>query len=395
MPSTPKYRSKKQTISGKVYRYAYVQIQGKDISLGKWNSKESKQKYKRLIAEYFTTGETQEKTPNSILTITDLSISFIRERKNKLTNAETGEISTEFDIDKFVIAAFRKQYGNRLASSFGAKDFKAFRQQYIDVGLKYHTINRYCSRINELFRLAAENEQASASIWHSVKAVKKLKRGDALASQHTAPVSESDIEKTIPFMPTVVAAMVEVQLLTGMRPDEVRQLKPVEINRSGKVWIYAPTKHKNAWRGQQRLINIGPKAQAILLPYLLRSPDAYCFSPRESAAKQRQERSLARKTPPKHGNSAGTNRKKNPKKQPGECYESSSYRNAILRAAKSAGVPDFYPRQLRVTAGRKFRQEFGVEAAQAQLGHKDIRTTETYYAPADVKTAIPAALAIG
>ncbi|MDG2469285.1 MAG: hypothetical protein P8M80_08415 [Pirellulaceae bacterium] len=136
MTSTPKYRSKKQTISGKVYRYTYVMIQGKDIALGKWNSKESKQKYKRLLAEYFTTGETQEIKPNSILTITDLCISFISERKNQLNNAETGEISTEFKADKRVITTFRKQYGNRSASSFGAKDFKAFRQEYINAGRK-------------------------------------------------------------------------------------------------------------------------------------------------------------------------------------------------------------------------------------------------------------------
>jgi integrase len=364
MLKPPKYRKKiRKTAAGKEYKSAYVVISGKPIQLGKWNSKGSRQRYNEIIVEFLATGETQEKTPPSIQTITDLCISFIRERQNSLTNAETGEISTEFKADKRVIANFRKQYGNRLASSFGAKDFKAFRQEYIDDGLKFKTVNRYLARIIDLFKLAAENEQASASIWHTLKSVKTLKRGDAKASQHTAPVSESDIEKTIPFMPTVVAAMVEVQLLTGMRPDEVRQLKPGEINRSGKVWIYQPAKHKNAWRGQQRLINVGPKAQAILSPYLLKSPGAFCFSPTKT--------------------------------KPENCYAAVSYRGAIQRACIKAGVAHFYPRQLRVTAGRKFRQEFGIEAAQSQLGHKDIRTTETYYAPADVNTANSAALAIG
>ncbi|MDB4794076.1 hypothetical protein OAG51_01520 [Pirellulaceae bacterium] len=35
-------------------------------------------------------------------------------------------------------------------------------------------------------------------------------------------------------------------------------------------------------------------------------------------------------------NSAGTNRKQNSKVQPGNCYNIDSYRNAILRGAKSA-----------------------------------------------------------
>ena len=69
---------------------------------------------------------------------------------------EAGEVSTEFETDKLVFAAFRKQYGNRLASRFGAKDFKAPRLQYIDDDLKYHTINMYCSRVTQLCRLAPE-----------------------------------------------------------------------------------------------------------------------------------------------------------------------------------------------------------------------------------------------
>jgi integrase len=61
--------------------------------------------------------------------------------------------------------------------------------------------------------------------------------------------------------------MVQVQLLTGMRPGEVCRLCPAEIDKSGPVWIYRPRRHKGDWRGKERAIAIGPKAQEILNEY--------------------------------------------------------------------------------------------------------------------------------
>lgn len=37
-----------------------------------------------------------------------------------------------------------------------------------------------------------------------------------------------------------------------------------------EIWLYTPTSHKTAHRGKKRTIYIGPRAQAILKPWLLR-----------------------------------------------------------------------------------------------------------------------------
>ena len=78
--------------------------------------------------------------------------------------------------------------------------------------------------------------------------------------------------------------MIQVQRLTGMRPDDVVSMRPCDIDQSGDVWIYERRDHKNRWRGHRRLIPIGPKAQAVLKPFMDRDPEAFLFSPKESEA---------------------------------------------------------------------------------------------------------------
>ena len=63
----------------------------------------------------------------------------------------------------------------------------------------------------------------------------------------------------------------------------------MDLERSGKVWEYRPASHKTEHYGRERIIFIGPRAQKVLLPYLLRAADAYCFSPAESVAKRNDE----------------------------------------------------------------------------------------------------------
>ena len=123
-----------------------------------------------------------------------------------------------------------------------------------------------------------------------------------------------------------------LQRLTGCRPAEVCIVRPCDIDRSGDIWEYQPAAHKTQYRGQQRVIYVGPQAQGILRPYLLRDKTSYCFSPVESEQRRLALLHAARKTPLSCGNRPGTNRKRKPKKQPRDCYDSNTYRRAVHRA---------------------------------------------------------------
>ena len=217
-----------------------------------------------------------------------------------------------------------------------------------------------------------------------------------------------------------MADMVQLQRLTGMRPAELCIVRPVDLDRTSETWLYRPHKHKTQHHGRDRVIPLGPKAQVILVKYLARDAEAFCFRPVDSEAKRRAAQNADRKTPLSCGNRPGTNRVRRPNRIPGDHYETASYRRAINRACDRAyphptlarvrrgtltadqrtelaewqGTHRWAPNQLRHSAATEVRRRFGLEAAQVILGHSQANITEVY-AERDIAKGIDVARAIG
>jgi integrase len=78
----------------------------------------------------------------------------------------------------------------------------------------------------------------------------------------------------------------------------------------------------------------------------------------------------------------------------GIAYSTQSYRKAIHRACKKAGVESWSPNQLRHTAATQIRAEFGLEAAQVILGHSKADVTQVY-AERDMALAVKVISEVG
>ena len=183
----------------------------------------------------------------------------------------------------------------------------------------------------------------------------RLKKGRCKApeGQKVRPLDQDTIDVTLACLSRVVADMVRFQLATGARPAEVCIIRPVDIDQSDpECWVYRPAEHKTDYRDKDRNIAIGPRGQLILKPYLLRTPACYCFNPREATGIRSDEM--------------------------GDHYSTISYRRAINRACDKAGIPRWSPNRLRHTRGTEVRHAFGLEAAQAALGHSNAKVTEVY-----------------
>ena len=60
-------------------------------------------------------------------------------------------------------------------------------------------------------------------------------------------------------------------------------MRAMDIDTSGKIWVYTPSTHKTSYFGHNRFIYLGPQAQKIARPFLANRPfDAYLFSPKEA-----------------------------------------------------------------------------------------------------------------
>lgn len=383
----PKYCRQRDKVRGD---RAFVRINGQKIPLGKYGSPESREKYAELIGK----PKTEAVTPSHDPTVAEIMASYLEFAKTYYV--KNGTTTREYEMMLEVCKMVRSTCSTQHAREFGPKRLKQVRQAMVDKGHSRKYINGNVDRIRRLFKWAAGEELISGSVHQDLTMVTGLRRGRTIAPDRppVLPVDDVVVEAVLPFLPEVIADMVRLQRATGMRPMEVRLMRPADIDRTGSVWIYRVEGHKMAHTGRERIVLIGPKGQAVLLRYLARDAVSYCFCPADSEKKRRAQANADRKTPLSCGNVPGSNRVENPQKQPGEFYTKDSYIRAVRRACKRAGVPHFTPNQLRHSAATQIRREFGLEGSQVILGHSQMNTTEIY-AEKDLALGLRIAAAIG
>jgi integrase len=222
-----------------------------------------------------------------------------------------------------------------------AKDFTParlvdLRQTWVDAGLSVSTISKKHNYILVAFRWAAQMDLVPAAVWTALSTVQKLKPGRSACKQprKVHPVERSVIDVVLPFLSAPVAALVEFQWLTGCRSAEALTATMAEIQGD----IYSPAKHKNAFRGKRRVIFLGPKARALIARWATDDPYKPLFASMTSC----------------------------------------EYGKRIKRACARAGVARFSPHMIRHAHGTLVREQYGLDAAQAALGHSSARTTEIY-----------------
>ncbi len=392
--AVPSYRLHKAT------GQAVVTIAGKDHYLGTHQSPESVDKYHVLIAnwnQFRLPGSSTGSRPAPIVTsrrdllINELLTAYVRHAKTYYTKSgqPTKELIAVCDIVKALSAVF----GDQLASDFGPKALKEFRDHLISSNLCRKEVNKRIGRVKRIFKWAASEELIGGDQFHALQAVTGLKHGRTAAreSQPVKPVDEQVALTTADYASPVVRDMIRLQLLTGMRPMEVTQMKVEDIMQEGPVWIYTVSEHKNKWRGHRRVVGLGPQSQAILAPYLASRSDGYLFSPAESERQRHQLRqgqlSSERKSKIYPSELKARERRiaerSGRKKRWGDRYETDSYRRAIsyaIKKARTSGqtVTHWHPHQLRHTFATKIRRQFGAEGVQAGLGHANLNLVEVY-----------------
>lgn len=387
-----------------------VRIDGRDFYLGKHDSPESIARYAVLIGIYQKHG----------LRLPD---DFNVDDVNELAGLLLGQVSPAANpqpskgpvLVRHVTALFRehvkKRYandegetfrfnqlcreldeheGDTPAEEFGPLALQRHRDRWIARGNARTYVNRLTRFTIRIFKYAESQELVASSAWKRLESVETLREGhtEARESEPVTAVAIEVVRATAKQLSPVLKAMIRVHIATGMRPSELCRMRPMDIDRTGEVWMYRPKKHKTAGRGKLKAVPLIGDARDAITDYLNRAPDAFCFSPKESVAWWQASKRALRKS--KVQPSQTSRAKAEPRKQPGECFDANSYRQSIQRAAKSAGVEKWHPYQLRHLAATVVRDLLGIEAASALLGHARINMTQ-HYAPQTEAKAIEAA----
>ena len=382
---SPKYRKHKST------GQAVVTINGRDHYLGPHGTIASRKEYDRLITEWIGNGRTSPlDKPDA--TIIEVLAAYLRFAKDYYRE------SGEYENMVYALKPLKDIYGKLPAAEFSPLKLKAVRQKLIESGLCRNEVNQRIGRIKRFFAWGVENELILATVLHGLRAVRGLSRGrsDARESEPVKPVPEAYVDAIQGEVSPQIWSMVQLQRFTGCRPGEVSVMRTCDIDMSGKVWVYTPHEHKNAWRGHERKIYLGPRAQAVVKPWLRTDLRALLFQPQEAEVWHRERRNKSRKTPLSCGNRIGSNRVagRKAKRRPGERYDVKAYCYAIRRACERAKVPIWSPNRIRHNAATWLRKEFGLDVARVVLGHRSPAITEIY-AELDQEKAADVMLRVG
>lgn len=351
----------------------------RDYYLGPYGSQQSKREYARIIGEWNAAGRSLHRIGPTLtdLTVNELLLAFWTHAQGRYRQPD-GTSTSELESFRYTLRPVKELYGHTLARDFTPLALKAVRQKMVEAGLSRRVVNQRVSRIKYVFKWAVSETLVDAVVFQALATVEGLKQGrtDARESAPIEPVSDDDVEATLAKLNRHVAGMVRFQRLTGCRPQDVCNLRRCDIDTTGEIWFYRPPQHKNAWRGKDRVIAIGPKAQAVLAEFPTEDPTDYVFSPARMMVERMKMLRDCRRTPVQPSQLCRAASR--PRRKPGWKYTPNGYRLAVIRAAALAGVSHWHPNQLRHSRGTEVRKQFGLEAAQVVLGHQKASTTEIY-----------------
>lgn len=369
---------------------AYVVLSGQRIPLGKWKSPEAQEKYQSAVAEWLARG------CRPVVPVGDATIIECVAAYKSYLNDYYRNSPASLNRVKYVFTHLVHLYGRMLAEEFTAVHLRAVRECLIKEKLARTTINERIRIIINMLKYCASVEMIPPEPYQKAATLEPLKPGRSAAreTEPVKPVPQEHIDAVLERVNISIAAMIRLQLLTGCRPGEIVGLKREDLDTAGDVWILELQDHKNAWRGRERILYFGKKAQAILKAFfILRKPGEYLFQPMD-CYRERTAAGITHRRP---------NQTDNPRKSErtiSDHYDVRAYARAILNACaehplkKWKKVPAWSPNQLRHNAASELRRQYGIEVTRAVLGHSCLSTSEIY-AEADQSVVIKIMREIG
>ncbi|MGC4032450.1 MAG: site-specific integrase [Tepidisphaeraceae bacterium] len=386
---------------------AFVVLSGRQIYLGPHGTRLSRDNYDRTVSEWLERGRNLPQYDGRERTSVAVLVNAFRK----------SDAYPKSQIDGYtaVMKLLVRLYGLTPADEFGAVALKVVRSEMVAAGWKRRTVNERIHNLRRVFQWGIEHQMVSPDGLAAMREVAPLKAGRTAApeSKPVQPVATDHVEACLAKMPPTVAAMVKIQMHTGMRAGELVIMRTADIDTSDSTsWVYRPSSHKTAHLGKVREIPLGKVSMEAIAPLLLTDLTAYIFSPAKAEAERLAIRAENRKTPPGQGNAAGTNRVAKRKRKPaGDRYTTAGYRQAIDHAIDRAFPPPphlarqkgetpaawrkrlgqrwadllefrrsvhWSPHQLRHRFATLVANTFTMEHAQKSLGHSNMKVTQIY-----------------
>lgn len=266
--------------------------------------------------------------PSCAINLHELAVSYLSFRKDELDKRDHDNIRKTFEL----AADF---YPNSSTDDWDAEVLEAF-QKFLNEHYTITGIKKHINFFRQVFNWGMRKHLVSSVVCFELSQVPPLRPDRCRKNPKRTVINRRVFESQLKYYPRVIADMMQMQLLTGMRPNEVCQVNLSEIDKTlfSDRWIYAPQLHKTAWRGKERNILFGQSVREIIDRNASQWRDAVFVSVK--------------------------------KRKP---YTEPNYARTISKIQKKYSLQKFVPYQLRHTAFTEVAAEFGIELADVFVGH--------------------------
>lgn len=233
--------------------------------------------YRRFAAEWHAGPAAAGPDPGEVLTVAELVLRYLAHVDAHYV--KDGKQTSERHNQRAALRVLVELYADLPAADFRPAQLRACVAVMVTKGWVRTTVNGYSGRLVKLFKWAVGQDLVHPDVPARLAEVERLRPGRS-AAKDRPPVrsaSPGQVEATLPHLDpdparrAVLEAMVRTQLLTGCRPGELCGLRAADVDRAGDVWRWEVDAHKTLHRQARRRpkpIFVGPKAQAVLGPYL-------------------------------------------------------------------------------------------------------------------------------
>lgn len=245
----PKYRRHKSS------NQAIIHFGGRRVYLGPYGSEKSYRRYQQLLGEWqaqrqlerpvepkltadekrlqaITADSLRQKFKQRLkVSVYELIVTY--ERHADEYYRKHGKVTRKAELIKEVLAPLGKKHGRDNVDDFGPVDLDNFRDDLItDFDWSRKHINKQIVRVIAMFKWGAKKEICSGDLCTQLMALGGLKKGRSKARETAGVSCVEDVvmEKTLPYLPEIVADMVRFQRLTGARPGEICAIRPGDID---------------------------------------------------------------------------------------------------------------------------------------------------------------------
>lgn len=403
---------------------AVVYLNRREIYLGAHGSPESRQKYAEVIAEWVassnsTDRENQAASPPTLSTA-ELVARYLGFARTYYLDRR-GKPSNHYERVHRSLGVVVDLHGETPAGKFTATALDRCRAEMIRRDWSRKHINACVSCIRRAWKWGVSRDLVRPEVYERLTCLEPLRAGKCKARETppVTPVEPSAIDSILPYLGEVLADMVRVHYLTGMRAGELCQLHLSQIERvHPSLWLYRPTEHKSQHCGGHRIIAIGPQAIALIGRHITSTcslcgstgrrrrlgmreegicgpcadrcqdagvcgpwpaidrEDVPIFSPADALEDRYAALRATRRS--KVQPSQQCRKRAKSQRKAGDRYTPNTYNQAIRRACDAAGIQRFHSHQIRHATADRLKDLFGLEIARAALGHSSLSTTLIY-----------------